>query len=333
MSPRTARISATLALAAVVSVGCSSQKAQNAGAADSGSNAGGQVGNAVALGGSAGSAVAPPASPIERVQRSAVAGSRVTPAELTVPGVPLFTVADDKPSPEDEGLLPSLAGVRDDSVLEGRELVRAVIAAKPAPRVIAQVALAVAKDDSQILDAPAGRDQRKLKIRPPAVAGSSLAFWVRTSDVPPQIERGTLDLTSGALTLQPVPQPPTLVIAHAMTTLDSGAVARHGNAIRTLAAMCTDSRARQALLSALGNHPRSKTRAAVADEVHRCGAPAVDPLVQAMEHDRAGLVRRQAAAALGRIGDARARPALAKAARGEDANLAWSAGNALKKLR
>ncbi len=326
-----ARISATLLVSAIVLAGCSSQKTQSTGAVGSGSGSGRQVGNAVAPGGSV---VAPPASAIERVQHSAIPGSRVTAAELTVPGIALFTVADDKPSAEDEGLLPSLAGVRGDSVLEGRELVRAVIAAKPAPRVIAQVALAVAKDDSQILDAPAGREQRKLKIRPPAVAGNSLAFWVRTSDVPPQIARGALDLTSGALTLEPLPQPPKLVIAHAMTTLDSAAaVARHGNAIRTLAAMCTDPRARQALLSALGNHPRSKTRAAVADEVHRCGAPAVDPLVQAMEHDRAGLVRRQAAAALGRIGDARARPALAKAVRGDDANLAWTAGNALKKLQ
>ncbi len=46
----------------------------------------------------------------------------------------------------------------------------------------------------------------------------------------------------------------------------------------------------------------------------------------------AGASAGQAAAALGRIGDARARPALAKAARGEDANPAWTAGDALKKI-
>ena len=51
-----------------------------------------------------------------------------------------------------------------------------------------------------------------------------------------------------------------------------------------------------------------------------------------MQHDRSPLVRRQAAMALGRIGDARARPALAKAARGDDGDLAWTASNALKKI-
>jgi HEAT repeat protein len=51
-----------------------------------------------------------------------------------------------------------------------------------------------------------------------------------------------------------------------------------------------------------------------------------------MEHDRSGVVRTRAASALGKLGDARARPALAKAARGEDADLAWTAGNALKKI-
>jgi HEAT repeat protein len=44
------------------------------------------------------------------------------------------------------------------------------------------------------------------------------------------------------------------------------------------------------------------------------------------------MVRSRAATALGRVGDKRARPALAKAAKSEDANLSWAANNALKKL-
>jgi HEAT repeat protein len=96
--------------------------------------------------------------------------------------------------------------------------------------------------------------------------------------------------------------------------------------------VCTDARARQSLLSSLSNHPRARTRAAIADEAPRCGAPAVDALIYAMEHDRSGLVRTRAASALGKLGDSRARPALAKAARGEDADLAWTANNALKKI-
>jgi HEAT repeat protein len=51
-----------------------------------------------------------------------------------------------------------------------------------------------------------------------------------------------------------------------------------------------------------------------------------------MQHDRSAMVRSEAASALGRTGDPRARPALAKAARSDDANLAWAAKNALAKL-
>ncbi|HEX3757957.1 MAG TPA: HEAT repeat domain-containing protein, partial [Kofleriaceae bacterium] len=173
----------------------------------------------------------------------------------------------------------------------------------------------------------------KAKVGPPAVTGHTLGFWVLTTDPPPQVEHGQLDLSNGLLELQPLPLPPKLAIDRAMITLGSVAVSRHLPAIRTLAAACADARARQALLGALASHPRIKVRAAAADEAHRCGPAAIDTLVTAMEQDKSALVRREAAGALGRIGDARARPALAKAARGEDANLAWAAGNALKKLR
>jgi HEAT repeat protein len=59
----------------------------------------------------------------------------------------------------------------------------------------------------------------------------------------------------------------------------------------------------------------------------------VDALIHTLEHDKAPLVRGQAANALGAIGEARARPALEKAARSDDANLAWAANHALKQLK
>jgi HEAT repeat protein len=52
-----------------------------------------------------------------------------------------------------------------------------------------------------------------------------------------------------------------------------------------------------------------------------------------MEKDKSAMVRTRAASALGRLGDGRARPALAKAARSEDANLVWAAKNSLGKLK
>lgn len=313
---------------------CSSHPSQSAGSAAGSGSAPIPAASGTSSGSQA--AAAPkPASTLEQVQREAPADAQVAPAGVAVSGVDLFLVSDGKPAPEDEGLPPRVVGVSGGAggaLLEGRDLVRAVIQAKADPKVIAQVALWVAQDDGAILDKAKTPEQRKAKVGPPAVTGGKLGFWVLTTDPKPQVEHGQLDLGNGLLELQPLPLPQKLAIDRAMITLGSEKLSRHTAAIRTLAAVCADSRARQALLGALASHPRIKARAVAADEAHRCGATAVDALVNAMERDRSALVRRQAASALGRIGDARARPALAKAARGEDANLAWTAGNALKKI-
>lgn len=313
----------------VLAGACSSHPAQGTGGSGSGST--GSAGS----GSQAAAAPPKPASTLEQVQRWAPAEAKVAPAGLAVPGIELFLVSDGKPLPEDDGLPPRVAGVAGGvggKVLDGRDLVRAVIEAKPDRKALAQVALWVALDDGQILEAAKTPEQRKARVGPPAVSGNTLGFWVLTTDMPPMVEHAQLDLGNALLDLQPLPRPQKIAINNAMTTLGSVAVSRHVSAIRTLAAACADNRARQALLAALSNHPRVKARAAIADEAYHCGPAAVDALVTAMEQDHSGLVRRQAAAALGRIGDARARPALAKAVRGEDANLAWTAGNALKKI-
>jgi hypothetical protein len=290
--------------------------------------------------GSGSQALAPPAKPkptnaLQLVQQSAPPQTRVAPAELTVPGVELFALSEARPATDDEVLPPRLVGVVGGvggKVVDGRELVRAVIEAKADRKTLAQVALGVAQDDGELLDAPRTAEQKRAKVGPPVVARNALGFWVWTTDVPRTLERGKLDLATGALEIAPLPVSHEVAINNAITTLGSVSVSRHVVAIRTLAAACDQPRPRQALLAALGNHPRAKSRAAIADEVHRCGAAAVDPLVSAMQHDRSPLVRREAATALGRIGDARARPALARAARGDDGDLAWTASNALKKI-
>ena len=334
--------------ASLVAAACSSHSSQGsgsaAGSAGSGSagsgsaGASGSAGSAVAAAGGSGSAApaAKPASTLVQVQAQAPDGSKVVAAGVDVPGIDLFLVTEPRPSPDDEGLPPKVVGViggPGGKLADGRDLVRAAIEAKPAPRVLAQVALWVAGDDGDLIDAPKSREQRKAKIGPPAIAGNALGFWVLTTDVPRMIEHGKLDLGNALLDLALQSLPPKQAISNAMLTLGSSQVSRHVTAIRTLAAACSDARARQALLAALTNHPRIKTRVAVADEAHRCGAPAVGTLVTAMEQDKAGQVRAQAAVALGRIGDPRARPSLAKAVRGDDANLAYAAGNALKKIK
>lgn len=321
---------------------CSSPSASTTGAAGSAARGSDTAvaGSATAGSGGAGSQAAAPARPkptttIELVRQGAPPDTKVAPAELTVPGVELFALSDARPAPDDESMPPKLVGVVggvDGKVLDGRDLVAAVIEARPDRMTLARVALAVARDDGEVLEAPKSGEHKKARVGPPAVAHDLLAFWVWTTDVPRTLERGKLDLKTGALEIAPLPASHEVAINNAITTLGSVSVSRHAVAIRALAAWCGEPRPRQALISALGNHPRARTRAAVADEAHRCGAALVDPLISAMQHDRAALVRREAATALGRIGDARARPALAKAARGDDGDLAWTASNALKKI-
>ena len=328
------RILVVLAATVVAGASCSSKSS-------SGGDPRGSAAQAAVQGAEAKRTVKPapappkPTSVLAQVQQWAPAGTRVESAGITVPGVELFTVTDGKPVADDEIApfkLVGVAGGVGGKILEGRDLVRAAIEGKPERKTLAQVALWVAEDDGEILGAPKSREQRKAKVAPPTVARDTLAFWVLTTDVPRQIESARLDLTTGELALAPLPVRRDVAISNALRTLASPSISRHVHAIKALADACADPRARQGLLGSLANHPRIKTRAAIADEAPRCGAPAVDALINAMEHDRSGLVRTRAASGLGKLGDARARPALAKAARGEDADLAWTAGNALKKL-
>jgi hypothetical protein len=280
--------------------------------------------------------VPPPTSVLEQVQRSAPAGTRATAADVMVKGVDLFVLSDGKPVPEDGRagvMLVGVVGGLGGKILEGRELMKAVIAGKPDVKTLARIALRVAQSDAELLDAPGDPEQRRAKVRPPAFAHNELGFWVLTTEVPRLIERGKLDLTTGALELTELPVSHAKAIENAIASLMGVSVSMHAKAARTLAEACADPRAKAALLSALGTHPRPESRAEVADAVHKCGAEAVAPLIDTMEHDKSAMVRSRAASALGRVGDKRARPALAKAAKSEDANLVWAANNALKKLQ
>jgi HEAT repeat protein len=341
------RLIAVIAASVLVTTACSSKKTSD-GKADpasqaGSSNPGSQVGSAGS--GSqapAGPGAAKPASSLAQVQQwapgnlhIAAANVHVAAAAVTVPGVELFLVTDGK-APEDEEVESTLVGViggADGKIVEGRDLLRAVIDAGPDAKALARVALWAGHRDGDILDAAATPEQRKARVKRPASKGTTFTFWVWTSDVPRSLERGTLERTTGALEIAPPPQPPKVAIANAIATLAGPSVLRHPAAIKTLSEACKDPKAQQALTSALANHARVRTRAAVAGEIHRCGAVAVDPLINVMEQDKSAIVRPEAASALGRIGEPRARAALAKAARSEDANLAWAAKNALGKLK
>jgi hypothetical protein len=271
-----------------------------------------------------------PATTLEQVQQASPAGARVAAAALPVPGVELFTVGDAKAS--DGGNLVGVVGGVGGKLLEGNELTRAVIEAKPPARTLAEVALAVAQQDAEIVDKPTNAEQRKARVRAPRAAAGSLVFWVWTRGTPRLFEKATLDLTSGALALTVPPSSHAAAVISAIAALTDPSVTIDPRALQLLATSCSEPRVQAALLRVMGTHPSAQTRAAIIDSAPRCGAPAVGPLVDALEHDRSAMVRPHAATALGRIGDSRARPALAKAARGEDANVAWAASNALKKI-
>ncbi|HEX3765802.1 MAG TPA: hypothetical protein VHW23_44200, partial [Kofleriaceae bacterium] len=138
-------------VAAGLLAACSSHPSQGAGGAAGSGSADGSAGS-----GRQAAAPPKPASTLEQVTHGAPPDAKVAAAGLAVPGIDLFLVSDGKPPPEDEGMPPRVVGVAGGAggtLLEGRDLVRAVIDAKADPRATAQVALWVAQDDGTILDA------------------------------------------------------------------------------------------------------------------------------------------------------------------------------------
>jgi len=279
-------------------------------------------------------AQARPTTVLAQVQQSAPSGAHVAAADLAVTGVELFVVSEGKPGAPDGGDFGGrLVGVTGGLGGKILDLMRVVIEGKPAARTLARIALWIAQHEGEILDTPKTPEQRKAKVRPPRLAGNTLVFWVWTTGLPRMLEKATLDRSTGALDLAVPPALRGAAIASAIAALVDVNVAIDVRALQMLAAACSQPRVQAALMRALGSHPREATRAAIADVAHKCGDAAIGPLSDLMEHDSSRMVRPHAASALGRIGDGRARPSLAKAARSEDANLSWAANNALKKLR
>jgi len=339
------RLIATVTASVFAISACAPNDSKPAGAgAGSGSGTAAVAPAAAPGSGAAGSASAPAAAPapaktaLELVQRGAAKDAHVAPADLAVPGLELFVVTDARPPADGEyagGALVGVTGGGGGTLLEHRELVQAAIAAKPDPKVLARLAMRVAQrdGDGDLLEAAKTPKQRKAKVTAPAIKGGKLVFWVWTSQAPQLLERGTLDLSTAAFELEPVTASHSAAVLTALAVLNGDAVSRYASAIDTLVAACAEPKPRQVLLTLLSSHPRDRTRAAIANAIRGCGPAAVDPLINLMELDKAPMVRAEAAGALGRIGDPRARAALAKAARSDDANLAWAAKNALGKLK
>lgn len=286
---------------------------------------------------------APPKTTLEQVQRWAQpgmsVGSLVTasigPDGVDIPGVELFMVSDPNQRPPADGvrsytLVAIAGGVGQPILQDGSAIAQAVSAATRDALTLARVGLRIGHRRGEILTAPSNDQQRKANVKPPAVTGNRVEFWVLTSGVGRNLLLGRFDLATAQLELGTPPVSAGDVVANAIATLADANVGIHPEALRALAQHCSDDAAKKALFDALAKHAREETRAAAAEAAPACGASAVDALIHALETDKARLVRGKAALALGEIGDRRARPALEKAA---STDVASAAKIALGKLK
>lgn len=281
----------------------------------------------------------PPKSALEQVQRWAPAGHTVGAAGVDVPGLDIFMVSPpDAPVPAN-GMRPysivAVAGGVGGKLIEREEVIRAAGAATQDPVKLARLAMLVLRKQGELLMGATTDDQRKAKVTAPQAIPGGIEFWIWTSGVGRMLEHYRLDLARAALEyVSPAPPSANDAVANAVTSLAGTSTSMHASALKTLAGLCaTDPKAKQALLDALARHSRDDTRAAAADASAACGAAAVEPLIHAMEQDKANIVRWKAAAALGVIGDAKARPALEKAAKSDSPEVSYAAKKALGKLK
>jgi hypothetical protein len=281
----------------------------------------------------------PPTKPrttLEQVQQAFPAAHAAV-AELKIPGVELFTLTTDRPVPPDGENLPTyvaITGGLGSPILQGRDITRAALKATKDPSLLARVAMAAEQKGGELLTAPQNDQQKKANVGPPVIAGNTLTFWLWTSGMGRMLMLAKLDLTTGALELGGPPVSPDDRLAEALEALAGTSLSMHQHAIATLAAACTgDPKARKALLDTATSHQREETRATAVEASTACGAAAIDTLIKVMEHDASTTVRWKSAKALGDIGDAKARPALEKAATSSDANVKSAATRALGKLK
>lgn len=289
----------------------------------------------------------PPTSTLEQVKRWAPAGkavgsvatSQVGSSGVDVPGVDLFMVSDPKqPIPADGTLayqIVAVAGGVGKPIIEGKvEVLRAVIAATSEPMTLARAALLVHDRAGEVLTKAEDDRQRKAQVAPPVARGDAIIFFMRTSGMGRELLRGRLELQSATLELASPPVAQGDAIANAISALAGTNLSLQRTAIATLSAACaTDPAARKGLIDAIGKLANDELRGLAAVGAGACGVDAVDTLIRVLEHDKSVLVQSQAAAGLGKIGNAKARPALTKAAASADPGVSWTAKKALESLK
>jgi hypothetical protein len=275
-------------------------------------------------------AQAAPKTTLEQVQRKAPQGTTVSDAGFGVPGVEVFRIADHAPLPQDaypRYTYVAIVGGVGSPILEGDAVLQAVAKATPDAKHLAELAIEIGRP-GMLLEAPRDDVQKKRGVTAPAIANGALDYWFMTGSPSLELAHGHLDLASGKLDVTfPEPGEDEVIADLAARVKQYPDV----GSLNELAKKCANSTARAALFDVLASHAKDEMRWRAAAALQACGAVAVDPLIAALA-DKSSDVRVAAAMALGQIGDARARPALEKAAKSTDSALAAEATAALKKL-
>ncbi|HEY1557841.1 MAG TPA: HEAT repeat domain-containing protein [Kofleriaceae bacterium] len=269
------------------------------------------------------------------MERWAAPGIKVVGVGVDVPGIELFGLDDGKPIPMDAYKaypVVAVVGGLGNPILQGPDVMRAVIKATNDPKLLARAALVINGRAGQILDGATDDVQRKRGVTAPTLSASALDFWTLSGSPSRNLYHAHLDLSTTAFAFQASSAGDDEVIANAIAGL-STTKADYSLEIELLKQRCGNAAARKALFDALAHHKVEDVRYRVAQAVAACGTAAIDPLAHALEHDAASDVRSAAAIALGEIGDRTGKPALEKAAQDSDPDVSRFAKQALKKLK
>lgn len=228
----------------------------------------------------------------------------------------------------------AVAGGVGGPILAGQDAMLAIIKATKDPMTLASAAMAIAKEDAELLTTPKNDKQEQERVGPPVIEGNTLTFWIWTRGVGRELFLGKLDLATGAYqrTVQQLSHDELMTRYIGLLASNNPGMERSG--VESLTASCaSNEKARTALLDAAAHHNREETRAAAVDASPACGVSAVDVLIYVLEQDASSKVRWKAANALGKIGDLKAKPALQRATNSSDPDVKAAAIEALGKLK
>ncbi|HEY1557840.1 MAG TPA: HEAT repeat domain-containing protein [Kofleriaceae bacterium] len=221
-------------------------------------------------------------------------------------------------------------------ILHGQDVMRAVLKATRDPALLARAAMAINQRAGQVLDVASDDYQRKRGVTAPTLSASALDFWVMAGSPSRSLYHAHLDLAALSLDLQSPVVPDAEQLADAVSLLivaTAGNTQTYDSALDLAIKHCGDAAVRKVLFDALAHGKQDEFRARVATALKACGAAAVEPLIATLEKDPSANVKGTAAGVLDDLGDARAKPALEKAANSSDATVSYMANDALKKFK